>query len=50
MQSTAKVTAVFANVDKWITAVFVDGKRIKRKIKGKDQLKTHAKTNGPHRE
>ena len=52
IQSRAEVTAVFENVDTWITAVFVNGLGIKRKIKkiGKEKLKTHAKTNGPHRQ
>ena len=35
--SRAEVTAVFENVDKWITAVFVNGLGIKRKIEGKDR-------------
>lgn len=52
IQSRAEVTAVFENVDTWIMVVFINGLGIKRKIEkiGKEQLKTHAKTNGPHRQ
>ena len=40
IQSRAEVTTVFTNVDKWITAVFVNGLGIKRKIEGKDRKGT----------
>ena len=52
IQSRAEVTTVFTNVDKWITAVFVNGLGIKGKIEGKDRTGTtkHAKPNGPQRQ
>jgi len=44
IQSRAEVTAVFENVDKWVTAVFVNGLGIKRKIEGKDRKGTTKNT------